>query len=1718
MFFACCTSRRLVPWMLLVWLAGCGGDKVTPGQNAIDTGSADTIEQDLGGTTDAIGFELSFDGTGGVCPGAAGCACQDNAECNIGFCLETPKGRRCASYCDQTCAGDFKCANVPVGNDVISMCIPRWGRLCEPCQDSQACRAALGSDDAACVEYGGLQGAFCGAACTVDGDCPGGYTCASATTVEGKNTKQCKKLPEPDGSLQCPCDVRAVEQGLATSCAAKAAQGTCPGTRVCSSTGLSNCTAAQAGVEQCNGVDDDCNGLTDDGLCDDKNPCTDDGCDGKTGACKNTANVLPCTDGNACTDKDTCQNGQCAGVAADCDDKNPCTSDTCDGQQGCQHALADNGACDDGNACTIGDLCLGGQCLAGKAKDCGDDNACTVDLCDSATGTCAHKALDGQPCTDGNACTDPDFCAGDVCQGKLKDCNDLNPCTDDSCDVTVGCVHSASTKPCNDSNACTGNDLCDGKGGCVGAAIDVSATCTDNNPCTADSCDAGQGCVHGPQASVCEDGNPCTNGDACTAGVCIPGQNICSCQTNADCFTKEDGDLCNGTLYCDKAAAPYVCKVDPATIVTCDASGDTTCSKTTCAAKTGLCGKTSQPDAKPCDADGSVCTVGDACAGGVCAAGASLSCDDKNPCTDDTCDGKAGCKNVANVAACSDGNACTVGDTCGSGLCVAGKKTVCDDGSGCTVDSCDVKTGSCVFDGAGQEGDPCDADGSVCTVGDKCATGVCKAGIAKNCDDQNECTNDSCDSKAGCLHVNNGNACDFDGSPCTPADLCKNGNCAPGPKKDCDDANPCTVDTCDAITGACKHNGAVLDDQACEDGDKCTKNDTCKSGVCTTGQAVDCNDADLCTVDSCEKLKGCLHTVVADGTPCNDGDACTLGDTCVADKCAGTKLDCEDKNACTIDSCAPTGCAHAAVTDGATVPGACDVNQYCVGAKCVTPGCGDGFLNAGEQCDDGNAKACDGCESCQVQGVLTLDGKGWASNAAKAGPPGTLQGALGLAQDLTLEAWVKPANFTANQPIAAKALTTGAFPWRFGLLSGSGKPYFAHLETSTEVVTGTIAVQAGQWAHVAVVVARDQVRFFVNGKPAGTGTLLQERHDVAGTPVVVGADALDASGLGAGALFVGSLDAVHLAAGALYGGTFTPTRKPGVVAATRALWLLDDGKGTTMADASGLGNPLTLGGTASLGPDSCYGAASDAGVCGDGKVAPAYETCDDANPSSCDGCEGCQARRVFDVAGKSALQLPALGSWAQDATCPTCETTIEAWVRFGTTSGVHEIVGVTCGYLSLHLLGGVLGVYRYPEPVVSGTTSIVPEKWYHVAATIGWAAGSETRLYVNGKLEKTAKASNAGPDMSKEYLLWGAGVGGGAGSGCVATGEPVVPGNYMNGQIDDARVSQGLRYTDGFIPPRRQTPDRQTRGLWHFDDAPASAIDDGGQGIAGTTLAGSSSYAIDQCLGEPASAATCGDSQKARWEGCDFGGTNGDYPKGCSKGCYTPADPDCTSLGWSGSQLPTGKNIMTYPNTTGAFTAWTLEGWTKIAQLPGSGVGIVAGVDGADLCPPMPIKQQWQIATTADGSDASFLAESAAAGASKTAHVWKAGTWQHFALQYHGLGKGSLYVDGVKVRDYASVPSAWASTCMLHLGGLANGTGVLAGQMASLRLSKTVRYGQPFNPAWTLGSDAATLWVFQMDTSTGTTQDDATNGINGTYHIDPKGGSTSTVAGPACGK
>lgn len=171
-------------------------------------------------------------------------------------------------------------------------------------------------------------------------------------------------------------------------------------------------------------------------------------------------------------------------------------------------------------------------------------------------------------------------------------------------------------------------------------------------------------------------------------------------------------------------------------------------------------------DGDPCD-DGNPCTAEDECAGGVCT-GIQKDCDDANDCTAGECDpGTGECvQSPLDARDCDDMDPCTTGDRCQAGVCT-GAAAACDDENPCTADSCAPATGECAHEPT--EGEPCD-DGNRCTFNGTCdAEGTC-VGEHVDCEDGVACTNDVCTPAGECVHVAAKSNCD-DGLACT-ADFC----------------------------------------------------------------------------------------------------------------------------------------------------------------------------------------------------------------------------------------------------------------------------------------------------------------------------------------------------------------------------------------------------------------------------------------------------------------------------------------------------------------------------------------------------------------------------------------------------------------------------------------------------------------------------------------------------------------------------------------------------------------------------------------------------------------------------------------------------------------------------------------------------------------------------------------------------------------------------------
>ena len=448
------------------------------------------------------------------------------------------------------------------------------------------------------------------------------------------------------------------------------------------------------------------------------------------------------------------------------------------------------------------------------------------------SGSCAFVPLaDGSGCDDGQPCTGEDICKAGGCQPGADIC---------------GCQLSADCADREDDNLCNGTLYCDH--GSVPATCKVNPAtvvkCPDvDGGCIAPQCNPKSGaCVDQPRAdgTVCEDGKACTVGDACESGGCEAGAEVCQCLGHADCAAQDDGDLCNGSLYCDTNEFPYSCQVNPATVVTCDGGLDDACRKNLCEAASGECKFTDLPAGATCT-DGDSCTQGDGCGGGKCVPGANVCvCESNDDCKSkedgDSCNGTLYCDKLQSPPTCLiNPQTVVVCNSGGDGTC---KKNQCDKASG----KCAMKTSANLS--------KCD-DGDPCTVGDVCKSGTCSAGT------------DLCACKADADCLDDANACN--GQPyCDTAATPPTCKTNPTTVVDCGDSKQgCKVPACDPDSGKC---GLVADHKSCDDSNPCTVDVCAASGKCESGPQLDgmaCGEAKVCHKGGCLALPEAMIYVPA---------------------------------------------------------------------------------------------------------------------------------------------------------------------------------------------------------------------------------------------------------------------------------------------------------------------------------------------------------------------------------------------------------------------------------------------------------------------------------------------------------------------------------------------------------------------------------------------------------------------------------------------------------------------------------------------------------------------------------------------------------------------------------------------------------------------------------------------------------------------------------------
>ncbi|MEE2644605.1 MAG: MopE-related protein [Myxococcota bacterium] len=191
-----------------------------------------------------------IDSDGALIPlSAFGEPCRSNGECVEGWCVPAGAENVCTRQClGDNCPEGWGCRAVSnSGVDLTFLCTPADDRLCGVCAEDSDC------PEGRCLVLDGLS--ICGRGCLQDEDCPESYRCA-----EGEEGEVSQCVPR---SGSCTCGEG--DLGEERVCEVANEFGACFGRQRCDGgEGWSTCDAATPAPEQCNLVDDDCNGLTDD--------------------------------------------------------------------------------------------------------------------------------------------------------------------------------------------------------------------------------------------------------------------------------------------------------------------------------------------------------------------------------------------------------------------------------------------------------------------------------------------------------------------------------------------------------------------------------------------------------------------------------------------------------------------------------------------------------------------------------------------------------------------------------------------------------------------------------------------------------------------------------------------------------------------------------------------------------------------------------------------------------------------------------------------------------------------------------------------------------------------------------------------------------------------------------------------------------------------------------------------------------------------------------------------------------------------------------------------------------------------------------------------------------------------------------------------------------------------------------------------------------------
>jgi Putative metal-binding motif len=494
------------------------------------------------------------DGGIGVCRGTGTMQCRGDAT-GTSCVITTPGAAPSVEVCDRLdndCDGRVDEGNVCSGS----------------CGDVELCN---GLDDDCDTRVDENLSRNCG---TDVGECVvGTETCQAGTWVGcsavGPSAEVCDGLDNNcDGS----------QDGFAESCSSlpggNPMMGICrTGNRVCSAAGGGTYGQCLGEVvprtESCNTLDDDCDGLVDEGT--GGSDCSSQ-CGLGTTVCVD--GQLQC-DSSAGTDDTTC-NG---------------FDDDCDGRV--DENAPPGASCDQGGAVCGGQLrcisgsyqCVGGEPIREESCDCNDNDCDTrVDEdpnCPSgatcANCECAFPCADGEfPCSAGKQCVN-NFCVTDPCYGvncPATPAGNKQICQAGTCVEACGVTSCPAPLIClGTTGECVTDDCATFPDRCATSELCVAGACV-NNACAGVVCGSGEQCSEGACIASCA-GTVCPRDQHCEKGICVADPCGTACARGQVCRLPQgvcgnnpcEGIPCQVGQWCDPQVGR--CIVDPCNGINC---------------------------------------------------------------------------------------------------------------------------------------------------------------------------------------------------------------------------------------------------------------------------------------------------------------------------------------------------------------------------------------------------------------------------------------------------------------------------------------------------------------------------------------------------------------------------------------------------------------------------------------------------------------------------------------------------------------------------------------------------------------------------------------------------------------------------------------------------------------------------------------------------------------------------------------------------------------------------------------------------------------------------------------------------------------------------------------------------------------------------------------------------------------------------------------------